>query len=134
MPADSHPAPQTMSEVEHDPTEARTFPMLLATLEEGVLSGDLSDAVKEIVAALSDSARDVGGKPSATLTLTLGFKLDGGLIEVRAEHKVKLPKGAPRSRSMFWATPNNNLTGRNPRQRDFNFRTIGTEVVEARRV
>jgi hypothetical protein len=65
MPADSHPAPQTMSEVEHDPTEARTFPMLLATLEEGVLSGDLSDAVKEIVAAPSDSARDVGGKPSA---------------------------------------------------------------------
>lgn len=111
--------PQSHSEIvtEPDPDRARLFSDLIARLEEGVLNQDLTEQVKTIIAALHDSQQNRGGKPAGSLTLTLSFKLDDGIVEVRSEHKAKTPKEV-RGRSLYWATPDNMLTGRNPRQRD----------------
>jgi hypothetical protein len=55
------------------------------------------------------------------------------MIEVRADHKAKMPK-VVRPRSMYFATPNNNLTGRNPKQRELPLRSVGLEVGAVRTV
>lgn len=94
-----------------------TFSQLLGALNDGELHQDMSEDMREMVAKLHDHAREHGGKPSATMTLTVEMKLDGGLIMVKAEAKTKLPK-SERARSVFWATPENNLSRRNPRQPD----------------
>lgn len=58
---------------------------------------------------------------SGTLTISIGFKLADGIVEVTGDFKTALPK-ARRGRSVFWATPDNNLTRRNPRQFDLPLR------------
>ncbi|BBK30274.1 hypothetical protein EDC65_2280 [Stella humosa] len=100
-----------------------TFAQFIGTAEDGELHQDLSDQLVEIVAALENHVRDRGGKPSATLALTIGFKLDNGLLEVRAEYKIKLPK-SERAKSVFWTTPENHLSRRNPRQQELPLRSI----------
>lgn len=125
--------------LERDPDEARTFSILVAGLEDGQLNQDLTDAVSEIVARLHDTERDQGGSPAGTLTLKLGMKLDGGVIEIKGAFTTAMPKEI-RPKSVYWATPNNNLTRRNPKQREFPFAGKGgrarnvTGVEEVRKV
>ena len=109
--------PRSMSEAERNPDEARTFSILVASFEDGQLNSDMTQAVQDLVARLHDVARDRGGSPGGTLTLKIGFKLDGGVIETKTDFSVNMPKEI-RPKSVFWATPNNNLTRSNPRQRD----------------
>lgn len=108
-----------------------TFQQFVAAVEDGELHRDLSDQLVEIVAALENHVRDVGGKPVATLDIKLSFKLDDGLIEVRADYKAKMPKTS-RAKSIFWATPENHLSRRNPRQQELPLRSVedgrGTQV------
>jgi hypothetical protein len=114
-----------MSEVtvEPDREENRTFSILVQRLEGGNLHSDLTQAMQDVVAALQDSEREVGGKPTGSITLALKFRLDGGIVEVRGEVKSTMPK-VEREKTVFWATPNNNLTSRNPKQHDLPFRDI----------
>ena len=133
MTAESQPMSMSEAAVERDPDEARTFSAFLSRVEDGEFAVELSDHVRDIVATLHDVQRDVGGKPSATITITLGFKLEDGMVEVRADAKVKKPK-VVRPRSMFWASPNNNLTGRNPKQRELPLRQVLADAAEVRRV
>lgn len=111
--------PRSMSEVERerDVDEARSFSILLASFEDGQLNGDLTQAVQDMVARLHDVARDRGGSPAGAITIKLGFKLDGGVIETKSDFTVTMPKEI-RPKSIFWATPQNNLTRSNPKQRD----------------
>ncbi|WP_431860224.1 hypothetical protein [Azospirillum sp.] len=95
--------------------EARTFPQLLATLEDGELSNDLTDQIRDIVARLHDVYANQGGTPKASLTLKIDFKLDSGVIETKADTKVALPKQV-RRKTVLYATPGNNLTRQNPKQ------------------
>ena len=101
----------------------RSFTQLLAAIEDGELHRDLSVALTDIVAALADHIRDVGGKPRAKLTLTLAFATDGGVFEIAADIKVATPTRA-RARSIFWATPDNYLSRLNPRQQQLPFRDV----------
>ncbi len=94
---------------------ARSFSTFLPMVENGQLHGDLSEALREIVAELNDAARERAGKAAAKLSLKLSFKLEDGVIEVSGDYDLTLPKKA-RGRSIFWATPENNLTQQNPRQ------------------
>ena len=116
-----------MSEVtpERDPDEARTFAILLGSFEDGALNGDLTQAVQDLVARLHDVARDRGGSPGGSITIKLGFKLDGGVIETKSDFTVTMPKES-RPKSVFWATPGNNLTKRNPKQRELALRDVTT--------
>ena len=74
------------------------------------------------VAALHEAASRTG-KAKGSLSLEIAFELRDGVIEVVADFKAKAPKLA-RGRSIFWATPDNNLTKRNPRQPDLPFRDV----------
>ena len=113
-----------------DPTQpplARSFGQFLAAVEDGVFHQDLTDALKGLVADLHNHARDVGGKPRGRLSLDLSFQLDSGLVEITAEFKAVSPK-APRGKTIMWATPENFLTPRNPRQPDLPFRDVTSPV------
>lgn len=100
----------------------RSFTLFLQEVEDGRLHGDLSEALRDLVAQLHDASGQ-RGKSSGTLGVTFTLKLDGGVIEVAADYKVKAPKLA-RGRSVFWATPENNLTRRNPAQPDLPLRDV----------
>lgn len=101
----------------------RTFQAFVASVEDGELHKDLSEQLSDIVAALEKHQRDVGGKPTAALALTFNFKLEGGLLEIQCDFKTKLPKTS-RAKSIFWTTPENNLSRRNPRQQELPLRSV----------
>lgn len=102
--------------------DALNFSTFVAAQEDGQLHADLTDAVNEIVAQLNNAAMEHGGTHVAGLTLSLGFRIDGGTIEVKAAIATKLPK-ENRPRSIFWSTPKNHLTSKNPKQIDM-FRDV----------
>lgn len=104
--------------------DAMNFTTFIAAQEDGQLQSDLNDAVNEIVAQLNNAVMEHGGVHTAALGLALSFKIDGGAIEVKAEVKTRLPK-ENRPRSIFWATPGNNLTTKNPKQIDM-FRDVNS--------
>jgi hypothetical protein len=106
-----------------DPTTTRSFTQFLGEIEDGHLQNELTQTLQEVVGDLHNAAVNTGGKSSGTLTIKLSFKVDGGVIEVTPEVATKLPK-VKRGRSIFWATPENNLTRRDPRQRDLPLRDV----------
>jgi hypothetical protein len=112
-----------MSEVNAD--EFHSFGVLLANLEDGQLNQDISDQITDMVARIHDAYRDQGGKPAGKLTLSIGFKLDGGVIEAAATFKVEMPKEA-RPKTILWATRGNKLTRSNPRQQELGLNKLRT--------
>ena len=114
-----------------DPTPpSRSFGVFLAELEDGRLHGALTDALRDLIGDLEE-ARQRGGKPKGKLTLTLNFTHDDGIVECSADFATKAPK-PPRGRSIFWVTPDNNLTRRNPAQADLPFRDVSIPAGAAR--
>jgi hypothetical protein len=109
--------------VSDDPTITRTFAQFLAQVEDGRLHGDLSDGIRELIEKLHDAAVNAGGIARGKLSVSFDFLIKGGVVEVTADYAVKAPKLA-RGRSIFWATPENNLTRRNPAQPDLPFRDV----------
>lgn len=104
-------------------TEHRAFSTFIGDLEEGRLHAELTSQIRDIVAELHNVLIDQGGKPKAALAIKLNFKLDSGVIEVDAETKATLPKRL-RSKSIFYATPSNDLTRRNPKQTELPLRDV----------
>lgn len=104
---------------------ARTFGTLLGEVEDGRLHAELTDKLRDLVASLSEIP---GGKGSGSLSVTLTLKMDQGIVEIVPEVKLKTPKAA-RGRSLFWATPENNLTRNNPNQPDLPFRDVSVPRV-----
>lgn len=93
----------------------RTFGETLSVMESGQLMQDLTDLQKQIIETLQNELLDVGGKPKASLTLTIDYKLDQGVFDIVAKAKSKLPD-TKRGRTLLWATPDNNFSRNNPRQ------------------
>ncbi|MEC9346089.1 MAG: hypothetical protein VYB54_07670 [Pseudomonadota bacterium] len=98
-----------------EPGPIRSFSAALAALEDGDLDADLSEAQRELIAAINDVAIEQGGTAGGKLALTVTYKVEGGVMEVRAAFTTTPPK-KPRSKSMLWTTPDNDLTRANPRQ------------------
>ena len=92
-----------------------TFAQFLGQAENGQLHQDLSDELRNLIGDLSNVFAASGGKPKGKLTLNLSVKLDSGAFVFDADIKTVAPKRA-RETSIFWATPENNLTNANPRQ------------------
>jgi hypothetical protein len=103
--------------------EQRSFSSLLANLDCGAFEAELAEKVRDAVAAIHDAAAARGGKPKATMTIKLEFKLDSDVVEVRKDVSMSLPK-VERGKSIMWATPNNNLSPRNPRQAELGLRVV----------
>lgn len=102
---------------------SRSFPSLIATLEDGELSNDLSEQVRDIVARLNDVVAAQGGTPKGSLVLKIDFKLDSGVIETKADVKVTMPKQV-RRKTVMYATPGNHLSRKNPKQQELPFRDV----------
>lgn len=98
-----------------DLQKCQNFADFLRVLNDGGVHNELSDALREMASSLSDHAHDHNGKASGAIALKVKFKLDGGVFEIFAEHKVDLPKEKP-DRTILWATPENFFTVQNPRQ------------------
>lgn len=99
-----------------------SFDAFVRTLEFGKVAADGSDMIRDIVAAIEE-AEATGQKPVAELTLKVKFKKDGGVIEMQADLTSKLPKRV-RTRTLAYATPDNNLTLDNPKQMELGLREI----------
>lgn len=106
-----------------DPTEARNLAAVLATLEDGRLHGDLSDASREMISTLHDVAANARGKAKGKITITLDYAVEDGVVELRADFTTKTPK-LPRQKTVLFATPDNNLTRRDPKQPSLEFRDV----------
>jgi len=108
--------------------EALSFSTFIASQEDGQLHDDLTNAVQEIIAQLNNAVMEHGGVHTAGIALTLAFKIDGGVIEVKADMKTKLPK-ENRPRTIYWSTPDNQLTRKNPKQSELPFRDVNAGEV-----
>lgn len=95
----------------------RMFTDALAVMEDGQLVHDLTETQQELVAALSNAVIDGARRAKGTLTLKLDYTLEDGMFDIQADVKSSLPK-TKRSRTVLWATPDNNLCRNNPRQRN----------------
>ncbi|GBQ69752.1 hypothetical protein AA103196_2300 [Ameyamaea chiangmaiensis NBRC 103196] len=109
----------------------RQFSQLVAVAEDGQLNDDLDQEVTDLVAILNDAAASRNGKAKGSITLKVDFALDGGIITISTDYAVKKPKVA-RARSAFWATPDNKLSRRNPKQHELPLRDVSTSSNELR--
>lgn len=103
----------------------KSFTAFLQQAENGALAHDASEALAKVLEEIADANTSRGGKQKATLTLKLDFTIDNGLVDIRADIKTKTP-AIPRGRSMFFLTPENNLSRQDPNQHTFD------EVMERR--
>lgn len=106
-----------MSNVNPADETSRSFSSFIATLEDGDFSHDLTEQLRDLVARLNDVYADNGGTPKGKLTIVLDLKLDSGVIEAKGDVKVVMPKLA-RRKTVLYATPNNYLTRKNPKQQE----------------
>lgn len=101
--------------------EHRAFSTLIGALEDGALHKELTDGIRDLIGNLHNAKIDQGGKPKGSVTLVLSFKLDGDVIECEAACAIKQPKRL-RNKTVLYATEDNHLTIRNPKQRDLPLR------------
>lgn len=104
----------------------RSFGAFLADLQGGQLHRELTDVLSEAVAEMHNVRMEEGGKPKTRIAITVDLVLDGDVIEARGDFKAKLPE-VKRRKDVFFATPENGLTRRNPRQQELPLRSVPTE-------
>lgn len=110
-------------------TPPRPFTDTLNSLRYGTLNDDLTKALNELTAKCADTGR--AGKLTLTLQLKPG---KGGQIEIFDDIKVAAPK-EERGSSIFFATPEGNLTRDDPKQLQIEgLRTLDHATGELRRV
>lgn len=86
----------------------------------GLTHSELTDALKELVAAVTDEHK--GGKITLTISVKPLGKGDG--LEVACDLKLAPPTPTPGT-SIWFATPSNELTRQDPRQQAMDLREIG---------
>ena len=97
---------------------------LLQQHRKGITHQEISDSLRDMVAAVTDAQK--GGKIVITFGISPMGKGDG--LEVTIETKITMPKEKP-GRSVFYATPENNLVREDPRQQNMELREVGTAAV-----
>jgi hypothetical protein len=112
----------------------RAFSQLLSMIEDGKLHGDLSTEIEDLVAQMQDASaggRDTSGK--ITITIDLKYDAKAQMFEILGDFKIK-PPTEKRGKSVFWATPDNQLTRFNPRQQDMFLRDANNGKADPRSV
>ncbi|MHA6478937.1 hypothetical protein ACX1DW_15795 [Stutzerimonas sp. KH-1] len=98
--------------------KARPF---IDTLRE-IEAGGLLDELTEVQHSLVDAIRLTG--KAGELTIKLAYKPDGaGQMTIKADVKAKEPV-LSRGTSLFFLTPEGNLTRRDPRQQEIPLRSV----------
>ena len=102
-------------------SNSRPFMDFLREHRNGSTHDELSDALQELVAAVTNEGK--GGSLTLKITVKPAGR-DSGALEVGSEIKVTQPKSAP-GVSIFFASPENNLIRQDPRQAALELREIG---------
>lgn len=98
----------------------RSFIDFLREQRGGQTEEELADKLNELVKMVSST----GKKGKLTLTITVEpLKADSGQMVVSDDVTVKLPHHS-RGGSVFYATPENNLTRKDPRQAELNLKAV----------
>ena len=99
---------------EHKGPRVNDAPVLLGLLEDGDLARDLSAQIKEAIQKTREAVgkRETG---SCSVTLKLGFKIDGDSVDIRTEISANIPK-APRGNSVFFLTRDGDISTQHPKQ------------------
>jgi hypothetical protein len=97
---------------------SRPFHDFLHEHRQGVTQDELSDALQELVAAVHDTEK------SGSLTFTITIKpTKSGALEVSDAIRTKIPT-LPKSSSLFFVSPENNLVRDDPKQHRLNLQEI----------
>ena len=108
-------------------SKSRPFIDTLREIEAGGLLDELSETQHSLIDAIRLTGK--GGE----LTIKLAYKPDGnGQMTIKADVKAKEP-ALSRGTSLFFLTPEGNLTRRDPRQQDLPFRTVNDDKPEVLR-
>jgi len=100
----------------------RAFSAFLAEHRGGATHDELSVALQALVADVTNLQK-VG-----TLTLAISLKPVGDGLQISARIKTKPPEEEP-GVSIFYATPENNLSRQDPRQQAMELREIPPAIV-----
>lgn len=100
----------------------RSFNAFLGSLEDGRMHTELTEQLTVALSEMHDAALDRGGKAKSKISISIDLKLEDGVVEASGEFKVTLPKAA-RGRTIFWETPEGNLSRANPKQAEL-FRDV----------
>lgn len=107
---------------QRDPAATHSFSSFLSVVQDGQLHADLTRELQDLIGDLQNAYLNQGGTPKGELTIKFGFKLEDGVTEVTGNFSVTGPKPV-RGKTIFWVTPDNILTQRNPKQSDM-FRDV----------
>lgn len=108
-------------------SKSRPFIDTLRDIEAGGLLDELSETQHSLIDAIRLTGK--GGE----LTIKLAYKPDGnGQMTIKADVKAKEP-ALSRGMSLFFLTPEGNLTRRDPRQQDLPLRTVNDDKPEVLR-
>ena len=100
---------------------ARAFAQFLAEQRNGLTHTELSDALNKLVEAVEEAGRP--GELVLRIKIKPAGKVAAGTVIVEDEIKVKQPQGE-RSASIFFVTPENNLSRKDPHQEDLPLKDI----------
>lgn len=113
--------------------ELRTFDAFVRAQNDGGANSHLSAELKDLLQALYDHQRDQGGTAKATMTVKFAFELDRtGKLVIAYSVATSTPKVTSPD-SVYYLSPDGNLTQHNPNQRDM-FRDVTGGADEARAV
>lgn len=108
-------------------SKSRPFIDTLRDIEAGGLLDELSETQHSLIDAIRLTGK--GGE----LTIKLTYKPDGnGQMTIKADVKAKEP-ALSRGTSLFFLTPEGNLTRRDPRQQDLALRMLNEDKPEVLR-
>jgi len=108
-------------------SKSRPFIDTLRDIEAGGLLDELSETQHSLIDAIR-----LTGK-AGELTIKLAYKPDGnGQMTIKADVKAKEP-AISRGTSLFFLTPEGNLTRRDPRQQDLPLRRVNDDKPEVLR-
>ena len=100
---------------------SRPFLDFLRDHRHGVTHDELSDALQDVVAAVHDTGK------SGSLTLTITVKpTNSEALDVSDIIKTKLPQ-LPKSSSLFFVSPENNLVRDDPKQHRLELQEINIQ-------
>lgn len=107
----------------------RPFVDTLREIEYGALLDELAEAQQQVV----DAVMETGKK--GQITIVLNYNPEGqGQITIATDLKSKIP-ALPRGKSLFFVTPERNLSRQDPRQMEIDgLRKVADNSTETRKV
>ena len=106
----------------------RPFIDTFRELEYGHLLDELTDAQNELIQAVQHT-----NKPGK-ITIELEYKPEGeGQLVIKSKMNKKLPQ-LPRGSSIFFVTPERNLTRLDPRQQQLELKQVGSDKPDLKEI